>query len=235
MVPKPEVSGYNLHSGEDIMDTTTFQSPYSETFEQIMSTMKELTEKHNQNMLEWEKAKEQRNEEWEQRMRGWEEIKKRQEETDKQLAINTKLVGKLSNSFGELAEHLVAPNIVEKFKAIGFKVEKLCKNVKIYTPDLTRIIAEIDIFIENGDTAIVVEVKSKLRENHLKEFIIKMEKFRKYSDRKQDSRKFIGAIAAAILDEKQRQEILNEGIYVLEQTGDTMKITAPEGFIPREW
>jgi len=197
--------------------------------------MKELTEKHNQNMLEWEKAKEQRNEEWERIKQGWKEVREMHGKNEKMVEENNRLIGKLSNSFGELAEHLVAPNIVEKFQVIGFKVEKWCKNVEIFTPDLSKIIAEIDIFIENGDTAIVVEVKSKLRENHLKEFINKMEKFRKYSDRKQDRRKFIGAIAAAILDEKQRQEILNEGIYVLEQTGDTMKITAPEGFIPREW
>ena len=188
---------------------------------------------------EWEKkekeAWEKRQLEWEKSRLEWAESKERLQKTEKMMEQNTRLVGKLSNSFGELAEHLVAPNIVEKFQAIGFKVEKCCKNIEIFTPDLSKIITEIDIFIENGDTAIVVEVKSKLRENHLKKFIIKMEKFREYSDKRQDKRKFIGAIAAAIINDNERQEILDEGIYVLEQTGDTMKITAPEGFKPREW
>ena len=67
------------------------------------------------------------------------------------------------------------------------------------------------------------------------EFIDKMEKYREYADRKQDKRKFIGAIAAAIMDASQREKILDEGIYVIEQSGDTMKINIPEGFKPKQW
>jgi len=163
------------------------------------------------------------------------ETARRQKETDKQIDKVSQQMGFLGNSFGELAEHLVAPNIVKKFQNLGFKVEKCSKNIEIYKPDLSKIITEIDLFLENGDIAIVVEVKAKLREKHLEEFINKMEKIREYADRKQDKRKFIGAIAAAIMDKDQMKKILGEGIYVIEQTGETMKIVAPEGFKPREF
>jgi len=29
--------------------------------------------------------------------------------------------------------------------------------------------------------------------------------------------------------------ITKSGLYVIEQSGDTMKIDVPEGFVPREW
>jgi len=214
------------------MDLTANQNyPYSETFERIMATMDRLSKKHEQNKLDYDRM----NEFQEETNRKFVELARQSEKTDKKMKRISRDIGSLHNSFGELAEHLVAPNIVKKFQAIGFKVEKWCKNVEIFTPDLTKIITEIDIFIENGDTAIVVEVKSKVREKHLQEFINKMKKFREYSDRKQDKRIFLGAIAAAIIEPKQRNEILSEGIYLIEQTGDTMKITMSEDFMPKHW
>ena len=31
------------------------------------------------------------------------------------------------------------------------------------------------------------------------------------------------------------KQILKNGFYLIEQTGDTVKITMPEGFTPRDW
>ena len=62
-----------------------------------------------------------------------------------------------------------------------------------------------------------------------------MEKLRQYAVRQDEKRKYHGAIAGAVLSEKMRQLILQHGFYLIEQTGDTVKITLPEGFKPREW
>jgi len=207
------------------METTlTNDYPQNETFEQFMASLKEIRVLHRE-IAERNKENAERNK----------EIIELQKETRKQIEENSRLVGRLSNSFGEMAEHLVAPNIVKKFNALGFKVEKASNNIEIWKSDMSRILTEIDILLENGEVAIVVEVKSKLRENHLEEFKNKMEKIREYADRKQDKRIFLGAIAAAILNDTQKERLLNEGIYVIEQTGDTMKICVPQGFKPREW
>jgi hypothetical protein len=32
-----------------------------------------------------------------------------------------------------------------------------------------------------------------------------------------------------------RRYVFNAGFYVIEQTGDTVKIDIPQGFTPREW
>ena len=32
-----------------------------------------------------------------------------------------------------------------------------------------------------------------------------------------------------------KQAVLEAGFYVIEQSGDTMRIDIPEGFVPKEW
>ena len=210
------------------METVNQSYPQEETFEQFLASFKEIREMQKEN-AEQQKESARRMDKLNK------EVAERQEETSRHIKEMSREVGLLANSFGELAEYLVAPNIIAKFQELGYKVEKASRNIEIFTPDLTKIIAEIDIFIENGDTAIVVEVKAKLREKHLEEFFNKMEKVRKYADKKNDKRLFHGAIAAPIMTEAQCEKILSEGIYAIIQTGDTMKIIIPDGFVPRQW
>ena len=220
------------------MEATIQSNSQSETFEQFMAGMKELKERMQVTERLFERAEKITMENG----RQFDEVKKtimesgRQfDETKKIIAENNRRMGDLSNSFGELAEHLVAPGILQKFRKIGYTVERTSRNIKIENFSDSKIVAEIDVLLENGDVAIVVEVKSKLRDKHLDEFLVKMKKLREYADRKQDTRKYIGAIASAIMNDEQRKKIIDEGIYVIEQIGDTMQITSPEGFVPREW
>jgi hypothetical protein len=37
------------------------------------------------------------------------------------------------------------------------------------------------------------------------------------------------------MNEQVKPRAINSGFYVIERSGDTMKIDAPEGFKPREW
>jgi hypothetical protein len=62
-----------------------------------------------------------------------------------------------------------------------------------------------------------------------------MEILRRYADEHGDGRRHIGAIAGAIMNEQVKRCAIKSGFYVIEQSGDTVKIDAPEGFKPREW
>ena len=156
------------------------------------------------------------------------EIAERQKETGNKM-------GYLDNRFGELAQHLVAPNIMEKFNALDFNFTRCSLNVKIKEPKNPDVIAEVDILLENGDIAVAVEVKATPDNKCVEKHEERMEKLRQYAVRQGDKRKFHGAIAGAILTEKMRRLILQHGFYLIEQTGDTVKITPPEGYKPREW
>ena len=161
------------------------------------------------------------------------ETDRRMKETDRQMKETDRQIGKLGNRFGELVEHLVAPSIMEKFNALNFNFENISQNHKIM--EKGQFLAEIDILLENGDTVIAVEVKSKPLQNDVDEHVTRMEILRRRADIRQDRRKFQGAIAGAIMNEPVRAYAHKTGFYVIEQTGDTVTINIPEGFTPRQW
>ncbi|MDR0301705.1 MAG: hypothetical protein LBI04_05240 [Treponema sp.] len=157
------------------------------------------------------------------------------QETDRIVKENARIIGDLGNRFGELAEHLVAPNIREKFNELGFHFNETATDKKFADPETHKVIAEVDVFLENGDIAMAVEVKAKPKTGDVDDHVQRMETIRRYADKKNDKRRFQGAIAAAILGDGVRRYILQNGFYVIEQTGDTVKITIPKNFKARDW
>ena len=170
------------------------------------------------------------------------ELKKRQEETDKQWKEASKemkevarKMGYLDNRFGELAEHLVGPSILEKFNELGFNFTQRSRDVEIKEQNNPNTITEVDILLENGDIVIAVEIKSKPKESDVDKHIKRMEVLRRTANRRNDMRLYRGAIAGAIMNQGISDYIIKNGFYVIEQSGDSVKIDIPQGFIPRDW
>jgi hypothetical protein len=156
------------------------------------------------------------------------ELKESAERLDKQL-------GKLGGRFGEMVEYMVVPNLLTKFHELGFDFEKAYQNAKI-KDKTNNIFAEIDITLENGDKVMIVEVKSKPTTEDVTEHIERMEKVRMHGDLHGDKRAFMGAVAGMVFDDNVKQFALKNGFYVIEPSGETFIITAPEGiYSPREW
>ncbi|MDR0597810.1 MAG: hypothetical protein LBG14_04825 [Treponema sp.] len=156
-------------------------------------------------------------------------------ETDRQMKETDRKIGQLGNRFGELAEHLVAPSIREKFNLLGYTFDKVGQNIDI-SDALDRYKgAEIDLLLENGDRGVAVEVKARPQHKDVDRHVERMEVLRRWADRHDDKRKFCGAIAGAIFPDEAKNHALNAGFYVIEQTGDTVRIAVPEDFKPREW
>jgi len=164
------------------------------------------------------------------------ETDKKFKETREQMKETDRRIGELSNRFGELAEHLVAPGIVDKFNAIGFDFDTITPSGREYKDIKTRQhLAEVDIVLENNDILIAIEVKSKPNNRDVEKHIERMNILRRIADSKNDHRKYLGAIAAAIATTEMRNYAHESGFYVIEQSGDTMKLDIPEGFVPKEW
>ncbi|MCL2043205.1 MAG: hypothetical protein FWG89_03600 [Treponema sp.] len=168
------------------------------------------------------------------------ETDRRLKKTEKLVKDNGKHIGGLHNSFGELAEHLVAPGIAKRFNKIGFHFDCIAgKGLQIY--EKGKIKAEIDILLENSDYIIAVEVKGKVQVKYGKDnehddithHIQRLNILREH--RQEDKRKILGAIAGAIFGPDAREAAIQAGFFVLEQSGDTMKMDMPEGFRPKEW
>jgi predicted RNase H-related nuclease YkuK (DUF458 family) len=161
------------------------------------------------------------------------EIDRRMAETDRQMKETDKRIGALGKRFGEVVEYMVVPNLIRKFGELGFVFTRVHQNTKI-EDDRHNIYAEVDAFMENGDRVMIIETKTKPSIEDIKDHIEHMGKHRAYADLHNDKRKYLGAIAGVVVSKNVKDYALKNGLYVLEPSGDTFDITAPEGS-PREW
>ncbi|MFP3089793.1 hypothetical protein LQZ21_05645 [Treponema sp. TIM-1] len=166
--------------------------------------------------------------------RKFQETDRKFQETDRKIKEASRIVGDLGNKLGIVVEHLVLANIKEKFNRLGYAFTKMGPGVLIEDPD-KKIITEIDALLENGEYVLAIEVKTQLRIDHVDEHLERMEKLRSYADDRRDSRKFLGAVAGAVVAENVKKYAQKKGFYVIQQSGDTVIIENPPDFKPREW
>jgi chromosome segregation ATPase len=163
------------------------------------------------------------------------ETDRQMKETDRQMKRTDKRIGDLTKRFGETVEYLAAPNLAKKFQELGFVFEKDQQNIKI-RDQKGRILAEIDVFLENGDKAMAVESKVKPSVDDVNDHVKRMEKLREYADRHNDTRKYLGALVGVVFGDSVKAYALSRGFYVLEPSGDTFTIIEPKGeYHPHEW
>ena len=167
--------------------------------------------------------------------RKMQETRQQIKETAEQMKKTDRRVGELSNRFGELAEHLVAPGIAKKFNELGHHFDGVAPGGYDISDENGEVIAQVDILLENGECLMAVEVKTRPRLQDIEHHIKRLEILRKHRNKKNDVRKIYGAIAGVIYGKAEKKATINAGFYVLEQSGDTMKMDIPENFIPREW
>ena len=172
------------------------------------------------------------------------EVSKEQKETARQIKETDRIlkenaidfnrrIGHLDNLFGDVAEYMIAPKLCEKFIEFGHNFPRANRNVSV-NDKINKIYLEIDVILENGDKAMLVEMKAKLTENRINSHIERLEKMRRYADLRGDKRVFLGAVAGVVVTEEARNYALNQGFYLIEPTGENFTITPPPGK-PREW
>ena len=154
-------------------------------------------------------------------------------ETDRQIKDYNKRFGDFTRRFGEVVEYMLAPNLVKKFREYGFQFNEAMSN-RVFSDDDDNTLFEVDIFLQNGDKAMLVEVKTKYTTEDVKEHIKRLEEMRKYADLRSDKRVFLGAVAGVVMTSHVKKYALGKGFYVIEPSGETVNITPPNGK-PKEW
>jgi len=149
-------------------------------------------------------------------------------ETDRRMKETDRIIVDLGNRFGELAEHLVAPGIAEKFNELGFSFHRISPGGIEIIGDNKKIRTQIDILLENSEYIIAVEVKARPGEQDIAHHLKRLEILKESNNKDNDFKKIRGAIAGAVFKSDVKKSTLEAGLYVLEQSGDTMKIEAPD-------
>ena len=159
------------------------------------------------------------------------------QETDRIMKENAedfnKRLGALTNLFGDVTEAMIAPKICEKFEEFGLYFPKANPNSRI-NDRVNKISFEIDIMLENGEKAMLIEVKTKLTIERINYHLNRLEKMRNYANLHGDKRAFLGAAAGIVVTDEVREYALNNGLYLIEPAGENFNITPPSGK-PKEW
>ena len=176
----------------------------------------EARKKHEAADEKYRKEREASDRRWEQRM----------ERLDRQM-------GKVTSSFGEVIEHLVTPNVMKKFRKLGFTFNDSFRGHQIQDA-VGKTRGEIDVEFHNGTDIMVVEVKAHPDRDDVGRLIKKMTILRELE--KYPGKALYGALAAAVITDEVRDLAIGHGFYVLEQSGDTMRILpADTAFKPKQW
>jgi Holliday junction resolvase-like predicted endonuclease len=160
---------------------------------------------------------------------------RRMKETEKQMKETDRRLGDLGNRFGEIVEYMIVPNLLTKFEELGLSFTKAHRDTEI-KDRVHNIFTEIDVFLENGDRVMIVEIKTKPNITDINDHVERMEKIRKYADLHDDRRKYLGAVAGVVFGDSEKTYALKTGFYVIEPSGETFNITEPKGmYHPHEW
>jgi hypothetical protein len=182
-------------------------------FQETREQMKETDRKFQESDRKWQETRQ--------------EIKNSQKETQK-------IVGELGRKFGSVIEYMFIPNLHNKFHQFGYTFGKSSDHILIQDRD-HQIFTEVDVFLENGDCAMAVEIKAQPNNNDILDHVERMEKLRQWADLHDDKRKLYGALAGAVIHDNVRDYALKQGFYVIEQSGDTVNVIAPEGAKVKAW
>ncbi len=158
------------------------------------------------------------------------ETARRMRETDRKISA-------LGSRIGEIVENMIGGDIVAQFRALGYAVSAYYRNM-IFGVAGTNESGEIDLILQDGDIAILIEVKTSLKTADVVEHIERLEKYRRYIDEHGDvdKRRYVGAVAGAVVEPNVVKFAQNSGLYVIVQSGKAVEIIpSPDGFVAKKW
>ncbi len=151
--------------------------------------------------------------------------------TDEKIAEVTTAIGDLGGKWGRFVEGLLEPAVKRLFGERGFPIERVHRRSES-TRNGDRM--EIDILGINGGYAVLIEAKSTLKIEDVNEHIERLKRFKEFFPEYADHR-VIGAVAGIVMEEQVDRYAYRQGLFVIGQTGDTVKILNDEKFQPKEW
>lgn len=140
-------------------------------------------------------------------------------------------VNNLSSRWGRFVENIVAPAVLRLFQEQGIDVQEVYQRVRSArgNPNL-----EIGILVVDDNVAVVVEVKSRLTQESIRQVCRSLEQFKAAFPYYANYRLY-GAVAAIEIDKDVDAYAYNQGLFVIQQAGDSVAISNTADFVPRTW
>jgi division protein CdvB (Snf7/Vps24/ESCRT-III family) len=162
------------------------------------------------------------------------QVKAQVAETTKAVKALSENIGGLNNTLGKLTEAMVSCNVWRKFEPLGYTFTTASQNRQFY--ENGKRLAEADYFLENGIFVMPIEVKTTLEIEDINKHLDRIERIRHCMDSRDDNRKIVGAMAAAVAPSKALEYAQEKGLYVLVQNGDSVDVAdGGADFKAQEW
>ena len=152
-------------------------------------------------------------------------------ETDKKIDKLTENINALTGKWGKFVEGLVAPGAVRMFQEREIDVKWTSTRNKVRRNGEEM---EIDVLLENDEYVVAIEVKSTLSVEDVNEYLETLKRFKEFFPRFKEH-KILGAVAGIVIEERADKYAYRKGLFVITQTGETVKILNDMKFIPKIW
>ena len=147
-------------------------------------------------------------------------------ETDRRLK---KAEGLFTTQWGKLMEALVEGDLLKLLNQKNIVVDDTTMNMKGQHKEEDW---EVDILASNGEEIVIVEVKTTLNLQYVKDFIYKLNKFTTWKPIYKD-KKMYGAVAYLKANQGSAQYAEKQGLFVIRATGSSSSIINKKNFKPK--
>nr|VFJ46709.1 MAG: hypothetical protein BECKFW1821B_GA0114236_100149 [Candidatus Kentron sp. FW] len=165
--------------------------------------------------------------------RQMQETDRRMQETDRQMQETDRRLKKAENLFttqwGRLVESLVSGALIKLFNGQGIAVDNVSSRIKGNHEGNSY---EFDLIAHNGREIIIVEVKTTLRPDDVKEFIEKLKNAKTFMPMYKDN-VIYGSMAWLQTNSGAERMVANRGLFSIRAVGDSASLTNNTGFHPR--
>ncbi len=168
--------------------------------------------------------------------RDWKEIKEQWRETDKRIERLHQQFAKelngVTDSLSRFSEQMVFPATKRLFSERGIRLNPLYSNMEAHLDGDNM---ETDIIGLGPKCAVLIEVKLRLRQTDVKEFLEK--KLPRFFDFFPSFRRanLYGGVAGMSIDKGVDRFAYKKGLFVISQTGDNVQILNDKKFRPRSF
>jgi hypothetical protein len=152
-------------------------------------------------------------------------------ETDKKIAQMSSKVDALTGKWGRFVEGLIVPAVESLLNARGIEVDKVFQRVNAHKNGKGM---EVDILAIDKEYAVLIEAKSTLGVDDVKEHVQRLKGFKDFFP-EYGEKKVLGCVAGIVIDEGADRYAYREGLFVIGQTGETVVILNDDKFKPKFW
>ncbi len=142
-----------------------------------------------------------------------------QKETGRKLDKVAKMIGGVSKSQGDVAEDFFYNSFIKDNHLGLLSFDDITKNMAKHRGKTQE---EYDIFLTNGESIAIIEVKYKAHLDDIKKLERKFNNFKKLFPIYKDY-KLYGAMASFYFNQDTKDELLNQGYFIVERSGDLIK------------